>query len=217
MQPLDGADLPGYRQVAEHAWTDDHGDVISLHFFDLPPDIPAPLEEPVPLRQALAHVTAGAGGGLIEADVVQVAGLPALRQVLKVPLPDRPSGLAFLGSYTLPRAACSAVVKVQAFEAGPTGMREALVLAELGPEQYFLAHPYAPGLRGGLPFHRADAPEYDARFPGHPLTRVRTALAHLSGTLRADPDFAQLPPFTGPAGRRTRLPGWVSKRTRRDR
>ncbi|MDX3354691.1 hypothetical protein PV703_15530 [Streptomyces sp. ME01-24h] len=215
MGPLDGADLPGYRQVADHAWTDDHGDVISLHFFDLPPDIPAPLEEPDRLRQALARFTADAGGGLIEADVVRVAGLPALRQVLKVPLPDRPRGQAFLGTYTLPRAACSAVVKVQTFEDGVTGMREAMVLAELGPEQYFLEHPYAPGLRGGLPFHRADAEEYDARFPGHPLTRVRTALAHLAGTLGAEPGFAELPPFTGPA--RRGFLGRVSKRTRRDR
>ncbi|MFJ4848382.1 hypothetical protein [Streptomyces sp. NPDC088733] len=215
MGPLDGADLPGYRQVAEHAWADDHGDVISLHFFDLPPDIPAPLEEPDRLRQALARVTTDAGGGLIEADVVRVAGLPALRQVLKVPLPDRPRGQAFLGTYTLPRAACSAVAKVQAFEDGVTGMREAMVLDELGPEQYFLDHPYAPGLRGGLPFHRADAEEYDARFPGHPLTRVRTALARLAGTLGAEPGFAELPPFTGPV--RRGLLGRVSKRTRRDR
>ncbi|MFJ4986506.1 hypothetical protein ACIP9H_22215 [Streptomyces sp. NPDC088732] len=168
MGPLHGADLPGYRQVAEHAWTDDHGDVISLHFFDLPPDIPAPLEEPDRLRQALARVTADAGGGLIQADVVRVAGLPALRQVLKVPLPDRPRGQAFLGSYTLPRAGCSAVAKVQAFEDGVTGMREAMVLAELGPEQYFLEHPYAPGLRGGCP---STAPTPRSTTRASPATR----------------------------------------------
>lgn len=158
MGPIAGAALPGYRQLEADAWTNDHGDLVSVHRFDTPPDIPAPLEELPRLRHALAHYTAGAGGGLIEADVLHLSTVPTLRQVLKVPLPGRPTGQAFLGSYTLPRASCSAVVKVQALEQGATGTREARVLVELGPERYFMQHPYAPDLRQGLPFHWADAP-----------------------------------------------------------
>lgn len=199
MGPIAGAALPGYRQLEADAWTNDHGDLVSVHRFDTPPDIPAPLEELPRLRHALAHYTAGAGGGLIEADVLHLSTVPTLRQVLKVPLPGRPTGQAFLGSYTLPRASCSAVVKVQALEQGATGTREARVLVELGPERYFMQHPYAPDLRQGLPFHWADAPLYDAHFPEHPLTRVRDALAQLAVSLQVAPDFAALPPFTGPA------------------
>ncbi len=87
----------------------DHGDLVSVHRFDAPPDIPAPLEELPHLRHALAHYTARAGGGLVEADVLHPGTVPTLRQVLKVPLPGRPTGQAFLGSYTLPRASRSAV------------------------------------------------------------------------------------------------------------
>ncbi|MFD8074873.1 hypothetical protein ACFV3E_19780 [Streptomyces sp. NPDC059718] len=199
MGPIAGAELPGYRQIEADAWTNDHGDLVSLHWFDVPPDIPAPLEDLPRLRHALAHYTHGAGGGLIEADVLHLGTVPTLRQVIKVPLPDRPAGQAFLGSYTLPRASCSAVVKVQALEEGTTGVREAQVLIELGPERYFMPHPYASDLRQGLPFHWGDAPHYDAHFPDHPLTRVRDALAQLAVSLQVAPEYAALPPFAGPA------------------
>jgi hypothetical protein len=199
MGPIEGAELPGYRQIEADAWTNDQGDLVSLHWFDVPPDIPAPLEDLSRLRHALAHYTARAGGGLVEADVVRFGPVPALRQVIKMPQPDRAAGQAFLGSYTLPRADCTAVVKIQALEQGTTGVREAKVLIELGPERYFMVHPYASDLRQGLPFHWADAPHYDAHFPDHPLTRVRDTLAQLAVSLRVSPDFAALPPFTGPA------------------
>ncbi|MDX3235504.1 hypothetical protein PV392_07380 [Streptomyces sp. ME03-5709C] len=198
METIAGAELPGYHRIDAAVWTNDHGDLVSVHWFDTPPDIPAPLEELPRLRHALAHYTAVAGGGLIEADVLHLGTVPSLRQVIKVPLPDRPAGQAFLGSYTLPRASCSAVVKVQALEQGTTGAREARVLGELGPERYFMPHPYAPDLRQGLPFHWGDAPHYDAHFPAHPLTRVRDALAQLAFSLQVAPEFAALAPFTGP-------------------
>lgn len=55
----------------------------------------------------------------------------------------------------MPRASCGTVVKIQAAERGMTGMREAVVMAELGPEGYFRPHPYALEAQGGLPFHVA--------------------------------------------------------------
>ncbi|WP_308292453.1 hypothetical protein [Streptantibioticus ferralitis] len=89
-------------------------------------------------------------------------------------------------------------MKVQSVELGTTGMREAAVGLELGPEQLFLPHPFAPELRGPLPFNRADDPCYDARFPQHPLSRARRLLGRLATTVRTDPAFAALPPFAGP-------------------
>ena len=182
-------------------WANDDGDVLSVHFFELPPDLPAGLDDGPTLRHTLTHYTAQAGGGLIEASVKTLGGLPALRQILKLPLPGRPNGQAFIGSFTVPRAGCSAVVKIQAAEHGMTGMREAVVLAKVGVEQYFRPHPYAPDVQGGLPFHTADHERWDAEFPDHPLTRVRRTLGALAEAVGVVPDFAALPAFTGP-GRR---------------
>ena len=70
-----------------------------------------------------------------------------------------------------------------------------LVLDRTGPQAYFRPHPYAPELRGVLPFHVADDPAYDAQFPEHPLSRVRQVMAQLAAQVTLDPAFAALPPF----------------------
>ncbi|MET7644373.1 hypothetical protein ABZS83_12125 [Streptomyces sp. NPDC005426] len=199
MRALLGVGLPGYRPVADDTWANEYDDVVSLHFFALPPDLPAGLDDGPALRSALTHHTARAGGGLIEATVKRLGELPALRQILKLPLPDRRSGQTFIGSFTVPRAGCSTVVKIQALEQGMTGLREAVVLNDVGPQDYFRPHPYAPDVQGGLPFHVADHERWDAAFPDHPLTRVRRALGALAQAVSVAPDFAALPPFTGPA------------------
>lgn len=198
MRALLGVELPGYRPVDNDTWANDDGDVVSVHFFDLPPDLPTALDDGPTLRHTLTHYTAQVGGGLIEASVKTLGGLPALRQILKLPLPGRPNGQAFIGSFTVPRAGCSAVVKIQAAEHGMTGMREAVVLAKVGMEQYFRPHPYAPDVQGGLPFHAADHERWDAEFPDHPLTRVRRTLAALAEAVGVASDFAALPAFVGP-------------------
>ncbi|MFE2087125.1 hypothetical protein [Streptomyces sp. NPDC059460] len=201
MRALLGVELPGFRPVDHDTWANDDGDVLSVHFFGLPPDLPAGLDDGPTLRESLTHYTAQAGGGLIEASVKRLGELPALRQILKLPLPGRQHGQAFIGSFTVPRAGCSTVVKVQAAEHGMTGMREAVVLAKVGHEHYFRPHPYAPDVQGGLPFHAADHERWDAEFPDHPLTRVRRTLGALAEVVTVVPEFAALPEFTGPGSR----------------
>ncbi|MEU4566293.1 hypothetical protein [Micromonospora sp. NPDC023956] len=186
----------GFDQVAADTWANGERIVIQPVFFDLVPDLPAALTDLAALRQGLARMAAAQGGALIEADVVPVGGQPALRQVIKVKLPNQPHGQAFLGSYIAPKATCSAVLRVQAAEGGTTGQREALVMAEIGPANYFRPHPYGPDGEGGLPSHVADDPAYDARFPQHPLTRVRQVLTQLAQQVELHPGFAALPPFT---------------------
>ncbi|MGW1086016.1 hypothetical protein ACWD4L_06570 [Streptomyces sp. NPDC002596] len=201
MRALLGVELPGFRPVDHDTWANDDGDVLSVHFFGLPPDLPAGLDDGPTLRESLTHYTAQAGGGLIEASVKRLGELPALRQILKLPLPGQQHGQAFIGSFTVPRAGCSTVVKVQAAEHGMTGMREAVVLAKVGHEHYFRPHPYAPDVQGGLPFHAADHERWDAEFPDHPLTRVRRTLGALAEAVTVVPEFAALPEFTGPGSR----------------
>lgn len=195
MTPITGMDLTGFTEREPGVWTDERGLVLSVHFFPLVPDLPAPLHQLEPLRHGLAQGAAQAGAGLVEAVTGAVDGVPALRQLIKVPRPGGPHGQVFLGSWTIPRAGCSTVLKVQAAEGATTGVREAAVMARVGPAAYFRPHPYAPALRGPLPYHVADHEEWDAHFPDHPLTLVRAALHRITPTVTLHEQFKALPAF----------------------
>ncbi len=194
MTAITHLDLTGFQQVDQLAWRDEQGTVMSLHFFNLRPDLPAPLADAAALQAGLARHTAGAGAGLIEAVIEPVDGVPAVRQLLKVRHPQG-HGQVFIGSYTVPRATCSTVLKLQAPETGPTGMREAFVMAQVGPDRFYQPSPYAPDATGGLPFHVADHEQHDAQFPQHPLTLIRATLRRLLPSVRLDERFKALPAF----------------------
>ncbi|MFJ1869296.1 hypothetical protein ACIOD1_32380 [Streptomyces sp. NPDC088097] len=218
MTPITHMDLTGFTEQEPGVWTDASGLVLSVHFFPLVPDLPAPLDSPEPLRYALARSVAGAGAGLIEAVVGRVDTLPALRQFVKVPRPNG-QGQVFLGSWTIPRAGSSTVVKAQAAEGGMTGLREAVILGRVGPEAYFTPHPYGPDVTGGPPHHVADHEQWDAEFPDHPLTRVREVLARITPTIGLHETFKTLPPFApqaaavpDPPARATGPRGWFRRK-----
>jgi hypothetical protein len=187
-------DTTGFRQLGQHTWQHASGDQADLTYYNLVPDLPAGLDDLSKLRHDLALIH-GETGCLIEAHVVQLAGVPALLRIVKMPLPNQPNGQVFLCSFTIPRASCSAVLQLGAVERGMTGAREAVLASEIGFEQWVKPHPYAPELQGVLPFHAGDDPRHDLRFPDHPLTRVRAWAHHVVRTARVDPQFASLPPF----------------------
>lgn len=199
MTPITGLDLTGFSEREPGVWTDTAGLVLSVHFFPLVPDLPAPLHEFERLRTGLAAGAGRHGGGLVEAVPGEVHGVPAVRQLIKMPLPGAAHGQAFLGSWTVPKAGCSTVLKVQAAEGAMTGLREAVVANQVGFEAYFRPHPYSDGGQfGGLPCHAADDEQWDAQFPDHPLTLVRAALNRITPTVTLDERFRRLPPFAGP-------------------
>ncbi|KPI15469.1 hypothetical protein OV450_2607 [Actinobacteria bacterium OV450] len=202
--PITNMDFTGFTEREQGVWTDEQGLVLSVRFFPLVPDLPAPLHETDRLRHGLARSVARAGGGLIEAVTGEVDSVPAVRQLVKIRRPNTEHGLVFLASWTVPRASCSTVIKVQAAERGTTGMREALVGARVGHENYFRPHPYGPDVQGGLPYHVADFEEWDAGFPDHPLTLVRGALRRIVPTVALEEGFKALPPFGPPAAPRRR-------------
>jgi hypothetical protein len=201
-------DQTGWQLLQPGAYRNADGDVAELHGFDLPPDLPAPLEDLDSLRRATAAHTAAAGGGLIELDVITLDGLPAIRQIVKVPLPNQDHGVAYIASFTMPRADRSLVLKVLCLEQGVTGMRDATVfdrfMADHGqgrsPEEmmrYWAQHPYDPGIQGGLPRNWSEEPEWDPHFPQHPLSRARRVLQSLAPTIELHPAFKSAPPFRG--------------------
>lgn len=187
-------DTTGFRQLDQNTWQHPSGDQAGLTYYNVAPDLPAGLDDLPALRHDLARIH-GETGCLIEAHVVQLGGVPALLRIIKMPLPNQPNGQAFVCSFTVPKATCSAVLQLVAVERGMTGGREAVLAAEIGFGNWSRPHPYAPELQGVLPFHAGDDPRYDSRFPDHPLSRVRAWAHHVVQTARVDPQFAALPSF----------------------
>jgi hypothetical protein len=188
-------DTTGMRRHDERIWFDPlTGDQVSLTVVESVPDLPAPLDDVATLRERLTLDTASTGS-LIEAHVVELDSVPAVFQLLKLPIPDQEHGLAFIAAFTLPKAECSVVLRVQCTESQPTGMREAMVIGNVGVENAFPPHPYAPTVRGVLPFNIADDARWDEQFPDHPLTRAREWARRTMASARTASAFAELPPF----------------------
>lgn len=177
--------------------------MLSIHHFNRIPDIAADIADAGALR-AFYRTTAESNGlAMIEVDSTQVAGLSAVRTILKARL--QPRGFAFIGSFTLPFADRSYVLKVQGIERGITGAREAAVLliqeqpveADEGTGKLigWEQDPYDTAHRGPFMRNRADDEKYDATFPDHPLSRVRRHLQQLSEELEVAPTIRAAKPF----------------------
>lgn len=211
--------LPGQwnlRQRAEFValYDNDAGDSLSLNYFGKQPDIAADISDATALRAFYRVAAALNDVAMLEVDVAHLAGLAAVRTLLKVR--QEPRGFAFIGSYTLPFADCSFVIKVQSFERGVTGMREAAVMSmrKTPPEFDELTgkligweqDPYDPAHRGNFMRNLADDPQYDDRFPEHPLSKVRRYLGEISSELAVAPGISAKRPFKyKDKGRRARF------------
>lgn len=184
-------------------FTNDSGDGFSINYFPKVPDIEADVSDALALRAFYRAAAESSGVAMLEVDPTRIAGLPAVRTILKARL--QPTGFAFIGSYTLPFADCSYVLKCQSVERGVTGMREAAVLVmqtvpmpmdeQTGKLIGWEQDPYDPSIRGRFMRNRADDEQYDAEFPAHPLSRVRRYLKELGEQLDVSPAIAAARPF----------------------
>lgn len=66
-------------------WYTSSDDLISLHYFPIPPNIPADLESLEDVRWAYRQLTADSGSAIIEVETLTVDGCVALRTIIKVP------------------------------------------------------------------------------------------------------------------------------------
>ena len=158
--------------VAHRCWLNDAGEPLSLHFFDRPPDLPAPPDHGEILTRWFRQLALKPGLGLIELAPVRIDLVPSIRLVLKGVLDDATgSGCTYLGSLTLPFRDFSYVVKVQYREWGTTGVREAAVMSQRAGLQDWAegwlvdpSDPAPPHLARNL----SEEPQYDSLFPNHP-------------------------------------------------
>jgi len=148
---------------------------------------------------------------MIEVDTPQVDGCLTVRTIFKSG--QQPHGMTYIGSITLPFRDVSYVLKVQCRETGITGMREAVVLDRMmasgqvtvgrGSEDQLQIHgwsqdPYDPAINAPLMRNLAENEHYDAQFPHHPLSRLRSVLRQLQPSLRLAPELKEVPPFVYP-------------------
>jgi hypothetical protein len=199
-------DVSGFRfhgeSGGERVWATPAGDRVALYYFPLKPDIGADVKSVDAIRQVTRSRVVAAGAAILEIDITTIDGCVALRQIIKVP--QEPHGMLYLGSLILPFRDFSLMVKVQCHERGTTGIREAVVLDEAwgdgrvgsdtDPLHGWARDPYDPTLKTGY-YTLAEAPEYDVRFPMHPLTQLRSVLAHLERTMQVTSEVRQSPAY----------------------
>lgn len=205
-------------------WRDAPGDVLSFHYFDKQPNVPAALSDIAAIRNACRADIAHEGGGLVEVELDQLGGTASLRTILK--FLQKPHGMTYVGAWTIPRRTFSFVIKICCAERGVTGLRDAFVSdrllagrtspidpAELMSE--WATDPYDRHVRSPVCRNRSDDVEWDAAFPNHPLSRVRSCLQAIKETITLDESVSRSAPFEGPLPTVSRRSWWT--RMRRER
>jgi hypothetical protein len=191
-------------------WHTPTGDRLDVFYFPLKPDIDADVRSLDKIHQAIRPRVTAAGAAIIELETTTTDDCLALRQIIKVP--QQPHGMTYVGSLLLPFRDFSFVIKVQCQEHDMTGTRDTIILDEaladgrvtFDPDREeslrgWMHDPHDPALHRGFHRNLSEAPEYDVRFPNHPLSRLRPVLAHLELTLRVAKEVKESPPyvFTG--------------------
>lgn len=179
-------------------WVNPEGTIaVSINFFDQAPDIPT-IKNVNELRAFYRDLIVSTNGGLVEVEIFKLHSFDIIRTVFKIPQPGR--GMLYVGSLTIPFGTCSFVLKVQAVEAGPTGMREAFIVDRLLKDGTFneatwSADPYDDEITAGNLMNKAEDQKYDVEFPNHPLSQVRNKLNQLEKGFTWDRALEKLPRF----------------------
>jgi hypothetical protein len=210
-------------------WHTASGDGVGAFLFNLAPDIEARLDSIDDVRRSYRASAMAAGLGVIEIDTPQVEGCIAVRTIFKAP--QQPHGMTYLGAITLPFRDFSFVVKAQCAEHGTTGMREAIIFdamlasGQIKPEDFaraektgtvpgWMQDPYDSTIKWSVLRNLSEDEQYDAQFPNHPLSRIRSLLHSVQSSLRLAPEVMNAPPYVfriepdGRQGRHTRRPWW---------
>ncbi|MDX1990651.1 MAG: hypothetical protein SFV17_28410 [Candidatus Obscuribacter sp.] len=198
-----------YTSGTVQKWSSGRTEEVSLHCILAPPDIPCALSDKKGVQNYFRNCARQSGGGLVSVDMVKVKEVPCIMTIVKVP--QKPSGMTYIGSLTIPLAEGSYVIRVQCIETGITGSRESAVLQNLttsgkvgidahGNLTNWQQDPYDPGLNAPdlILRNKADDERYDKLFPTHPLTKVRFGLRTILRTLELDKSVLLAPPFLGP-------------------
>ena len=188
--------LPGWREEKTRGdlrvWRDSQGSVLSLAIPDQP-FAPGERSDETALRQQCRSLAESQSAGLIEVGSdtgASGADFHLIYKRLEIPAYSF-TGMLFLRDQ-------QHVWTIVATELGTTGVREAVIMAELMNsgkltiEEYrssWARDPYDhdyDGVDRGLLRFLSDDECYDERFPEHPLSKARRVLAAIPGSIQAD-------------------------------
>lgn len=178
------------QETGERIWTTAQGDIVGLFQFRQPPDLPAGAKSISEFADAYRKILGQGAAKLVEMAVVTLDGVQALRRIIKIP--QQPSGMTYVGSFTLPFLIGSYVLKIDCQESFPTGIREAVLLERLLQEGESIEQAIANS-------SNFDAVQFDSEFPQHSLSRLRYALTAIQSSIILDAKIRQLPPFGLPS------------------
>lgn len=182
---------------ANHIWyVKDTPAIAMVHYFEMEPDLPT-LRDLQLYRVSTRDAIRKSNGALIKAEFTKIDGVPATEQIIKVPL--QPSGMGYVGAFTIPFKRCSYVLKVQCQEVGVTGMRDSTIFSKLlsegklkledGPiPNGWARDPYDSSINEGLLMNLSESEEFDDMFPQHPLTIIRSVMKTMQHAVKiSDP------------------------------
>jgi hypothetical protein len=173
-------------------WASEFGDLVTLYYLAKPLPFRAVTEAVDSIRAESRRQAARYGGAIIEVELCVIGGIDAIREILKAP--QKPTGMGYLGSLTIPLDNGAYSIFVACRETGITGMRDTAIFSRLlqsgevkfadGAEQpaNWMGDPYDASLTGSLARNRADDETFDALFPEHPLSRLRRLLRQISSS-----------------------------------
>jgi hypothetical protein len=182
-------------QEGTRVWRDRDGDVLTLVVLDSP-FAGLDFSTEVELQNSARQLAQQLGGGLIEVGVVALRPHSIVSLIYKrLQLP----AYVYTGMLIMERQDSSLVWTVVAVEHGTTGVREAVVTAEMMEagdltiddyQRSWAQDPYDPtydGVDRSVLRFLSDDKRYDMRFPQHPLSKVRRVLTALPGTVAGVP------------------------------
>ena len=173
-------------------WTNPEGDVLSLSRYDGEPVTAA--EDLSSLRLRARQLAESNRGGLVHADFIDRDDVRAASIIFKQ---ERLPAYAYTGMLIIPRRGHHFVVTVESVERGMTGVRDALVTAQLLQQgqldptkrdanrrvEGWFSDPYDSAFNATALNSVADSEQYDALVPSHPLSKVRTTLRTIEKSL----------------------------------
>jgi len=177
-------------------WTsNEESALLAIHYFENhPPDLPARLDDVNTSRIYYRNmIVTQVKGGLIHFEAINLKGYDVIEMIVKQPMPT--SGMAYNGSLTILFKKHNFIIKLQAIEAGVTGIREAIILDRLmgdgvapeidenGKMIGWSKDPYDDDFKKGKLMNYAEREEFDVDFPHHPLSTVRNRLKQLKQSI----------------------------------
>lgn len=199
---------PAQSMPGDLSWSNEAGDlVVQVFRRQVPPDIPSDWRDVNALRAQLAELMPPKSAS-VSTDVFSLpAGITGAQYITKEFMPEPSLGHAYSGMITLPFRDFFCNFVFIACERGVTGVREATLMAAgkvkipaqehrrqvRNDEEREAAHRQARQRRPSL--LGTDDEQWDAAFPDHPVSRIRTYLRHLRATLKVDSSVKDYPPF----------------------